>query len=840
MKKYSAFTIPEALLILLLASLLSVAIVPGLTKKHKELSVHGKWTCTIDNQGNHYVKTEYNGKESNFTYAGNNCTFTPPANAKTFTIKAAAGGGGGAGGTTGDEGVIFDSNLQGETFVSTVDTDGYYTVLAVGAGGGGGGMGCGTAQDYYKENAHIKGTFNNSNYLDINTSSVAQNVGSKDDPADGEDWTWNYTNAVRKSNPGSKDVVNTKPENISGAGEKTYTYGHIDLPVSDFRYDLLYKNDYRFSQDLSESTQKIDCTDKNGNKDTNNKNKSIYDFKYCYLKDDAITLKDKNLCFATKNVPLSTINVGSAKFNEEKGIYRKYEENGKIACWNLPGQGGGRGSQVTADKVFLSAGQNLVASVGRGGKGQFHPDSAKADVQLYNPKDNSLKKFEKVILGDGGLDGTDTNVIVGGYSYTGRAGKGGYGRVVQYKSYTKIPVMECNIIKTEKVYNDVPVSRCTRYSGKTTTYNVNGCASTRGCDSETYSYLTSCKPQSGDTASVCNKSQGRNPSRCTNQTYIAKNSNGTQVIKNCVATTEERQDCEPTTHTGPYYEVGSNCRKVVRDNYLSIPVCINSNSNKFDMNNTGDPEIDILNADIPGIFGTRVLLYKMWHQGQDSGPGYYTGNTNASGGYGIGQSSMSYLVYNEVSEEYSARLQGYDGKDGYATIKQISYAAGGGGEAGQYTNLIMKKTGKLSISIGGGGIGSNSTDNPNGGMGGSTIVKDADGNTIIALNGGRAGKPKATEAQMASGTVMGGVNGALSPFESPYNKARVVPYGGKIGTNYSMHGVSPNTPVWKDRDGYNSGQLVVSYGAGGGGGAASKNEAGWGGNGAPGAVVIEW
>ena len=149
-KTKHAFTLAEALILLLIASLLAAALVPVITRKHKEVGEHGEWVCTMDSDGKHVVKSTYRGKITQFETAYNNgemCVFSPPAAAKDFTVKAVGGGGSGAGGTAGAAETIFNSMTENSNFAGVVDTNTSFSVIVGGAGGGGGGMACGEAEE---------------------------------------------------------------------------------------------------------------------------------------------------------------------------------------------------------------------------------------------------------------------------------------------------------------------------------------------------------------------------------------------------------------------------------------------------------------------------------------------------------------------------------------------------------------------------------------------------------------------------------------------------------------------------------------------------------------------
>lgn len=99
--KNRGFTLVEALVILFIATLILVASMPLITKKHRKISenaVHGKYICYIDADGhNHEEIYKDNTLIANRKATGNICIFTPPQKATYFMVQAVGGGGGGGG-----------------------------------------------------------------------------------------------------------------------------------------------------------------------------------------------------------------------------------------------------------------------------------------------------------------------------------------------------------------------------------------------------------------------------------------------------------------------------------------------------------------------------------------------------------------------------------------------------------------------------------------------------------------------------------------------------------------------------------------------------------------------
>ena len=134
MKNKKGFSLAEALVALLVVSLITIATIPVITRKTRIKEDHGRWMCTIDPQTGYHIQwsTGSTGDEQDantWTNAGTRCTFTPPAKARNFNITAVGGGGGGA--AAKKESKYWDSDFG-------VDYYGKYKFLAVGGGGQGG------------------------------------------------------------------------------------------------------------------------------------------------------------------------------------------------------------------------------------------------------------------------------------------------------------------------------------------------------------------------------------------------------------------------------------------------------------------------------------------------------------------------------------------------------------------------------------------------------------------------------------------------------------------------------------------------------------------------------
>ena len=137
------FSLAEALITLLIVSLITIATIPVITKKHRtqDRQKHGMYACYWN--GNSLVAkqmidgttttgtTTYDSEEGR-----EGCVFDPPAGAKNFVVTIVGGGGGGSGSGSSSRKISFYTEAGDYTY--TTPTVGFYEFLAVGAGGGGG------------------------------------------------------------------------------------------------------------------------------------------------------------------------------------------------------------------------------------------------------------------------------------------------------------------------------------------------------------------------------------------------------------------------------------------------------------------------------------------------------------------------------------------------------------------------------------------------------------------------------------------------------------------------------------------------------------------------------
>lgn len=129
-----AFSLAEALITLLIVCIITLASIPVLTKKKRNLDSvpHGQWTCEYNEEGQHISYSQ----DSPTPVAGDYCEFIPPARATNFTIQAVGGGGGGGAGYSE---LKLDTLYPGDNRTVDFLANNIYEILLIGAGGGGGG-----------------------------------------------------------------------------------------------------------------------------------------------------------------------------------------------------------------------------------------------------------------------------------------------------------------------------------------------------------------------------------------------------------------------------------------------------------------------------------------------------------------------------------------------------------------------------------------------------------------------------------------------------------------------------------------------------------------------------
>ncbi len=931
-KKKYAFTLAEALILLLIAALLAAALVPVITRKHKDVGEHGEWVCTMDSDGKHVVKSTYRGKITQFETAYNDgemCVFSPPAAAKDFTIKAVGGGGSGAGGTAGAAETIFNSLAEESNFAGVVDSNTNFSIIVAGAGGGGGGMACGEAKDQsdtintdfnstslfcdeivniqsgatgaYGDSGRCKNTTNYSygKYEDDWVFHVSDSwgdppryftLGEVPVPPNNADGTCERTsNAGDITCKGQEGKGIHGPDYIPTTSEYQYhPYGFVDVPISGFNYNLLKLNDKEYSSDTTYNAKnnkdaKVTIYDVDGKQI---KDVPVFDVKYYYLADTSEeyqgagstppynpaegtfnSYQDKIMCFAESNIPMSK----QMKGGSYKGLYLINLDNPDgdpgIKCWNLPGQGGKAGGPQNASTLEdIRAGQSIFVSAGNPGSGQLTGGTHTVGAFLLNSSGELTLQTKQSYDGGPGTAGTETVVTIGDQQIIAAGGTGGAARQLKsmQNQYVNIPVYEASVAKTSHSRannpwcNDIGYvtdpSVCYKHPDCNAPCTTPKCCTWNGPCNAT-------DPETGLCTSY-EQISGCDESHCGCAEWICSSANHTVMYYNTLSTKQ-------TVMIRPTYFNTINVNTCIYSAALGdptkLPMMAHKGDSEFVLNSKQVSLSDVNfapDADFPN-FPSEVEEYKADNSGDGNDILYYT-LENADrkkymsqfggGGYGAGELTKNY-VEDDNGTSY-AKFVGDPGEKGYVAIMKSNAYGGTGGQAGQYVSTMVKKLGKLEITVGKPGAPTNSKEE--GIAGGDTIVKEyGKEEPLFYLKGGYGGQTQKLTIMAGPDSVKGG-DGSPSPIENESNRAKIIPYGGLSGSNTSLDGMTAIiSDIWGGSSisgasfGLPAGisyalnkvgghPLDMTYGAGGGGGAGSPSDAGGGGAGTPGAVIIKW
>ena len=216
--KKLGFTLAEALMALLVISLITIASIPVITKKKRlvETTPHGKWMCTRNASGQHIVY----GSEANpsgWVVSGDKCQFLVPRGARGFVVSAIGGGGGGGGSSTERE---FHDGKNGSFAVKTY---GRYKFFAIGGGGRGGRYDCAHHRDIGRLSLGGGGGAGGFGYgevdIDNSVNSVTITVGQRGG-GDGTDGATGGDSVITlNSNYKSEEIIRAKGGG-GGAGRR--------------------------------------------------------------------------------------------------------------------------------------------------------------------------------------------------------------------------------------------------------------------------------------------------------------------------------------------------------------------------------------------------------------------------------------------------------------------------------------------------------------------------------------------------------------------------------------------------------------------------------------------
>lgn len=407
---FGGFSLAEALITLLIISIITIASIPIITKKKRTFDGHGKWMCTLNAAGQHIMwtngaKGQANNPATWATTGANYCKFNAPKSARNFAITATAGGGGGAGADS-----TFKSWLNTDVAITT---PGVYYMIAVGGGGGGGGS---SDRDNTARSGGMGGIGSMSIYLNDTVSQLKVIRGSGGDRGTGSNdghagnasgssvsvvkknnTTGNYENCVLINAPGGMGGYNGEhgrdhAERGGQAGKATVSY--CGLWTSDYKSVSYTPNIEtepmrgKFLKDKSSASDRIQCIGRPTSamqRQVNNilkikkfypeidmNNTTTFDRNTSYSSLSAYSQKRRSDFCAIPGLgggakltrdACSTKgrgkNDGSYGKDGYVGVYTKYYKSGK----------GGQAGETVKNAFFPSFEKTLVVTVGRGGKG---------------------------------------------------------------------------------------------------------------------------------------------------------------------------------------------------------------------------------------------------------------------------------------------------------------------------------------------------------------------------------------------------------------------------------------------------------------------------------------
>lgn len=740
-RKYG-FSLAEALIMLLIVSLLAIASIPVLTKKKRDIAYRGKYECYVNDQlalPIYFSKTTIDDV-STIKAEPNYCSFIPPLKAKNFKITLVGGGGGGANGTSGG---YSELNLSDTGF--TVAQAGKYSMTLQGGSGAGGDMECGNPKDIYSRYGV--------------SSSYPPSVFYNTKPSDVE----------KRISPNAPDFDSVGP---------AYDVVGYDVPSNEkVFYDKLLSNEG------SDAISKYYTTD----------------------------YRKSGVCFAEKDWKPFT--------------YASYKADGDKMyvmdkCWFMPAQAGEDGQ--TIDQV-VELQKNTFVTFAKG---------EASDYVSHKP-------------------GYKSCVSINGKLLCAAGGKPGYSRVIQNLSYKNVPLNKIyykykpRCESNYKYYYADSYETCPNgYDMYTETNGVKKCRDrvydddykTYACETSGWDSCAEKKPDEDDdpTNDVCIGKCTSNfkywttstiqkcPERYSRYKYdTVKNDCRERQIDNDF----DIKACDASGINWHYYDSSSIVynKKITYDrSAFSVPACINSELNG------GHPYYDsqLTVKTVGALYDYKAdRPYDTDVYKDENIPSFQFGGWGA----GIAEFLAKLETFTSDAmldnEEEKSLFKGRSGQQGEISIRNATFAGGGGGKPGQVLYLSERKLPQLNIRIGrGGSADSNGTSTSISGTGLS-----------VEAAGGLAGKKDTVYEVITVGGVKGspGENGGYSPVGgTDKSTPLVVPFGGYSNYNF-INGFSIPLKIAFGHKNY-------PYGAGGGGGAGMTSARGTGGKGASGIVIIEW
>ena len=381
----AAFTLAEALLTLLIISIVVALSTSMIAKKNKKLQANNMthyWYCTRESTaGSHTQGSNYSPTPG--SVSSNGCTFNPPPGVNKFNVTVIGGGGGGASGyATLDPEQIYSPG----TYSFSPSSNAKYYIILVGGGGGGGGKRPACAR--YGDQGGRSGALI-ADYFDLNKNNT-------------------YEVVVGQAGAGASGT-----HTGGQAGDTTFKGGDLDLFAGGggggSRRPMLV----------------VKCKNKGGGSPGSFSPNTVYgkngngtpsrDGAYILFNQDMSAQNSETADIAAK-LPESYKSAGAGGMGDR--TYGHSGQNGVayIQRVSIYGGGGGQSGNSSFYQFKKSPGQTLV-TIGKGGYGATTIDT--------NGENGGASRFGNKVIASGGLGGITRSASASGTSYD-VTGENGY------------------------------------------------------------------------------------------------------------------------------------------------------------------------------------------------------------------------------------------------------------------------------------------------------------------------------------------------------------------------------------------------------------------------------
>ena len=483
-KKFG-FSLAEALITLLIVCLITLASIPILTKKKRQITDggSGQWICTLapqyDKDGNitSYKHVYYNSQTSEgdindpstweLAGDGSSCTFTPPLQAKNFGVTVIGGGGGGAEGIS--ERKIYLDVGNGESEILANPETGTYRLAVIGNGGGGSGSddsdGCpncgiggqGGAGGYWIGEVKL-------NYSNIYKASVPNVANSSAAVSDGgRNCEYAYGRDLHWSTFGFNNDINFVAAGSGQSGRSTKNSGGADPKCGDGGVGGTFSTNSTYNSFLKTFYSSVGASGRTNTNRRWSQNTKFNGYHGSITIGNEQMINDTYFGFTNTGISIpkefwgdtayGSFGAGGygAQYSQSTG---KTGEAGRVVLWQViqkPGKGGESSPLETA--VVANIKGKLVATVGQGGKSGEDGKQTKATIY------DSQGKAARIITSQFGKKGTTGEAIAADAGYvSGESGKnslwldkgGGAGGQCKATEYKTVTVQKTGYLPSDK------------------------------------------------------------------------------------------------------------------------------------------------------------------------------------------------------------------------------------------------------------------------------------------------------------------------------------------------------------------------------------------------------